>query len=79
MRDDIQKMPISQTGKQYARLKGMSGLKKKQKLWYKLGDETFNKGRRSGSGFKSLDAVGPVKHSFAHQAESIVSQLLARR
>ena len=43
-----------------------------------VGNQLFNRGRRPGSGFKSKDMVGPVKHSFAHQAESIVDQLLAR-
>lgn len=79
MRDDISKMPIPRVGKAYSRLKGMNGLKRKQAMWYKLGNQLFNKGRRPGEGFKSKDAVGKVKHSFANQtAESVVNQLLSR-
>jgi hypothetical protein len=81
MRDDIDKLPIPQVGKRYSRLKGMSGLKHKQAMWYKLGDQIFNRGRKPGSGFKSVDAVGQVQHSFHKarraRAESIVNALLS--
>jgi len=57
----------------------MKGLKNKQAMWYKMGNQLTNKGRNPREGFKSKDAVGPVKHSFANQtAESIVDRLLAR-
>ena len=64
VRDDISKMPIPAVGKRYARLHGMAGLRAKQKMWYKLGNELANKDRRPGEGFKSKDAVGKVQHSF---------------
>ena len=78
MVDEINSMPIPAVAKKYARLKGMAGLRQKQRLWYKVGDVLINKGRNPGT-FASLDAAGPVKHSMiTGQAKSLVRRLLKK-
>jgi len=99
-RDDIGKMPIPPLGKRYSRLTSKDlapsrpgGMSRKQAMWYRLGNQLFNRGRTVGK-FDSKDAVGPVQHSMhanftarragqkpgggRRMAEAIVDRLLGR-
>jgi len=98
-RDDIGSLPIPSIGKRYARMTSADlapsspgGMSKKQSMWYKLGNQLFNKGRTVGK-FDSKDAVGTVQHSMhgasvhtpsmpeggrRKMAEAIVDRLLSR-
>lgn len=60
-RDDISSVPIPASGKAYARIHGMGGLRNKQQLYINMGRDLANRGKPT-HGFKDYPGSAYDKH-----------------